>query len=131
MNKMDTKKIIYWMPRLSSILWILILLLTSSQTIPQNAALSENLKWIIRNNQIAIAVALLLLIGWRYEHAAGVCFILLAVFNSVMVTFTDPGSKWYVIGKMLPVTLPGFIISVLFFIAYAQKVYDEMDNEGK
>ncbi|HPB40680.1 MAG TPA: hypothetical protein PLD39_07435, partial [Flexilinea sp.] len=65
------------------------------------------------------------------EHVAGVCFILLAVFNSVMVTFTDPGSKWYVIGKMLPVTLPGFIISVLFFIAYAQKVYDEMDNEGK
>jgi hypothetical protein len=48
-----------------------------------------------------------------------------------MVTFTDPGSKWYVIGKMLPVTLPGFIISVLFFIAYAQKVYDEMENEGK
>lgn len=133
MKSENLKQLIHWAPRVGLILFALFLVFLSLENgwaIP-GAALIDNIKLFIQNNTLAIAILLILAIGWRLEHVGAVFITVFSIIYTVYYTMTVPGKPLTLILQMSPVLVPSLIITILFLFAYTQKVYARMDEEEK
>lgn len=77
--------LIFWTPRILSILFILFLALFSLDVISPEYSIGEILLGLLMHNIPSLALLIVLIISWKYEIAGGVVFLLAGM---VYIAFT-------------------------------------------
>jgi len=118
--KKDMKeKLIFWTPRILTILLILFMMLLSLDVFSMTGDIWEKLGGLLIHNIPAFILMIILIISWKYEIFGGIAFLLIGLFYIITILFQ--GFELYAISWMAQISLPAFIISILFFIGWFRK----------
>jgi len=117
-------KILYWTPRVLSILFICFLALFSLDVFEPGMSAGEIMLGLLMHNIPSIIMAVLLVIAWKKEivgavgyFGAGLLYNGIVIFNIV-----NSGLQWYLaISWSLIIAGPLFIIGILFLINWKKK----------
>lgn len=123
---------LYWTPRLLSILFICFLTIFSFDVFEPGKGIGEILLGLLMHNIPSIILIVLLIIAWKKEivgavsyFGAGLLYIGFVVFNIV-----NSDLPWYVaITWSITIAGPAFIIGVLFLINWKKR--KEINNSTK
>lgn len=117
MNKKE--KVLYWTPRLLSILFICFLTLFSLDVFEPGKSIGGILLGLLMHNIPSIIMIVLLIIAWRKEIVGAVSYFVAGLLYIGFVAFRVVNSElqWYLaISWSLTIVGPAFIIGVLFLI---------------
>lgn len=119
-----TGKILFWTPRLLSILFICFLALFSLDVFEPGKSIEEILLGLLMHNIPSIIMIVLLVIAWRKEIVGAVSYFGEGLLYIGLVTFRVINSElqWYLaITWSLTIAGPAFIIGVLFLISWKKR----------
>jgi hypothetical protein len=104
------EKILYWIPRILTILAILFMMMFSFDVFGGNEPLGRKLLGFLMHNIPVLILTAILIVAWRREIAGGSLFILAAIGGSIFFrAFSgNPGS--------LIVMVPFLIVGLLFIL---------------
>jgi hypothetical protein len=105
-------KILYWIPRIFTILGILFMLMFSIDVFGGNEPLGRKMLGFFMHNIPVLLLTGVLVIAWKWELIGGILFIIAAIAGSFYFrAFSgNPGS--------LPVIIPFLITGLLFILHY-------------
>jgi hypothetical protein len=105
-----TAKILYWVPRILTILAILFMMMFSLDMIGENIPLGKKLLGLLIHNLPALILAAILVVAWKKELIGGLLFIVAFIAASIFFrSFSgNPGS--------LIVILPFLLTGILFIL---------------
>lgn len=118
-----------WIPRILSILAILILVLFSLDVFEQGVPVAKALGGFLIHNIPSFILIALLAFTWKHEHAGGMVFIAVGAALSVFIFLLNYYRSNNLTQGLLGVALVGvpFIISGVLFMMNA-KYHDREDN---
>lgn len=104
------EKLLFWSPRILSILAILFMIMFSFDAFGGNAPVGKKLLGFLMHNIPAIILTGVLLLAWKWEAVGGVLFLLAAIAGAIFFgSFAgNPGS--------LIVLAPFCIVGILFIV---------------
>jgi hypothetical protein len=107
-------KIIYWLPRILSIGFIIFLSLFSFDVFSEYSGWDAVLPFLIHliPSFVLLGIAL---ISWKYDLIGAIVFLGFAIFYVFMAGF-DRHWSWYV-----GISCPSAIIGILFFLSWLKK----------
>jgi hypothetical protein len=108
---MEIKKIITWLPRILSIVFVLFLSLFSFDVFIESYGWQTILGFLIHLLPSFILLAIIL-ISWKYELVGAITFLSFSIFYIFMVGL-DRHWSWYVV-----ISLPSAIIGILFLLSW-------------
>jgi len=111
---MKTTRIIYWLPRVLSIAFVLFLSLFALDVFGEYSGWQAVIGFLIHLIPSFILFAVIL-IAWKYDLVGAIAFLGSAVFYVFMVGFDRPWS-WYV-----GISGPAAVIGILFLLSWFQK----------
>ena len=122
MNK-KINKLMYWTPRILSIIFILFLALFSLDIFDMHLGFWETLAGLFMHNIPVIILALVLFLSWKYEIVGGISFILVGVVYIVLILLNNYGNQfeWYALSYSLIIAGPALVIGILFLINWKRK----------
>lgn len=110
-------KIIYWLPRILSIFFILFLMLFSLDVIEPGRTLPEILVGLFMHNLPALFLALVLTLSWKkYPILGGIIFILAGLAYIILLA-TGKNFEWYMLSWFLIISGSAFLIGFLFLLS--------------
>jgi len=111
---MKSTRIIYWLPRILSVAFVLFLSLFALDVFGEYSGWQAVLGFFIHllPSLVLLAVAL---ISWKYDLVGAVAFLGFAVFYVFMAGFDRPWS-WYA-----GISGPATIVGILFLLSWLQK----------
>jgi hypothetical protein len=118
--KITLDKIIYWTPRILSILFILFLALFSLDVFEPGLSITQILIGLFMHNIPSMVLAVILIISWKYEIVGGIAYILAGLLYIVLLVFRNP-FELYMISWVLTIAGPAFLIGALFLIGWFKK----------
>jgi hypothetical protein len=104
------EKILYWIPRVLTILAILFIMMFSIDVFEGDEPLGRKLLGFLIHNIPAFILTAILIISWRWEIIGGVVFILSAIAGST-IFFTHTHKAGSII-----VMIPFLIVGILFIL---------------
>lgn len=119
-----TGKILYWTPRLLSILFICFLTLFSLDMFESGMSAGEVMLGLLMHNIPSIIMIVLLIIAWRKEIVGAISYFNVGILYIGFVTFSvvNSGLQWYLaITFSITIAGPAFIIGVLFLINWKKR----------
>lgn len=119
-----TGKILYWMPRLLSILFICFLTLFSFDVFEPGMSAGEVALGLLMHNIPSIIMIILLIIAWSKEIVGAVSYFGVGLLYIGFVTFSvvNSGLQWYLaITWSITIAGPAFTIGALFLINWKKK----------
>jgi hypothetical protein len=107
-----TNKLLYWVPRIFTILAIIFMLMFSFDSFEGDAPLSKKILGFLINNIPVMILTVILIVAWKNELVGGLIFIAAFIAGTIFYrSFTgNPGS--------LVVILPFLITGILFILYY-------------
>lgn len=118
MNKTQ-KALLFWTPRILSIILILFLAMFSLDVFENCYSFWECIVALFMHNIPSLFLLIILIIAWKYEVVGGVTFILIGLFYMLMVlSNANLDSDWIAIAI---ISTPAFLIGILFLIAWFKK----------
>lgn len=118
-----TKKcngIIYWTPRILSIIFILFLAMFSLDVIEPGRSAGQIATGLVMHNIPSIVLAIVLIISWKYEIVGGITFLLAGLAYLILVSLR--GASWYLVMSWgLIIAGPAFLIGILFLVGWVKK----------
>lgn len=124
---MKTSKILYWTPRVLSILFICFLTMFSFDVIEPGRSVREIALAFLMHNIPSIVLIILLVIAWRKEIVGAVSYFGAGLMYVGFVIYNVINSRlpWY-IGITWSITIagPAFIIGILFLINWRKRKDD-------
>jgi len=126
----QTGKLIYWTPRILSILFILFLAMFSLDVFDSpNQSAGDIALGLLMHNIPALILLAVLIISWKHEIVGGVLFILAGIAYIAVSAFNQ--LEWYlVISWGLQISGPAFLIGILFLINWRRrKQHKPSENE--
>lgn len=107
-------KIIYWLPRILSLLFVVFLSLFSFDVFSEYSGWAVVLPLLIHLLP-ALILLVVALVSWKYEMVGAIVFFGFAIFYILMAGFDRPWS-WYV-----GISVPSAVVGVLFLLSWLQK----------
>jgi hypothetical protein len=104
------EKLLYWIPRILTILAILFMMMFSLDEFGGNDPLGRKLFGFLMHNIPVLILTAVLVIAWRWEVAGGSLFILAAIGESILFR-SFSGNPWSLI-----VIAPFLIVGLLFIL---------------
>lgn len=122
MNK-KINKLVYWTPRILSIIFILFLALFSLDIFDMHLDFWGTITGLFMHNIPVIILSFILVLAWKYEIIGGISFILAGIVYtaSILINASGDGFKWYMLSYPLIIAGPAFIIGTLFLINWAKR----------
>ncbi len=116
-------KIIYWAPRILSILFIIFLALFSLDVFDLQLDFWQTIVGLFMHNIPALILLIVLIISWKYEIVGGIAFILAGLLYIVLLAINSiiNGFEWYYLTWPLPISGPAILIGILFLINWRIK----------
>lgn len=111
------KNVLYWFPRILTILAILFMMLFSLDVFASNEPFSRKLLGLFMHNIPSLILTVILIIAWKWEFIGGILF-LIAFFAAAIFFRSFSGNS----ASLLIIT-PFLITGVLFILHYA--IYGE------
>jgi hypothetical protein len=105
-----TSKLLYWVPRILTIIAILFMLLFSFDSFSGNESLGKKMLGFLMHNIPVLILTGVLVIAWKWEVIGGILFIIAAIAGSIFFrSFSgNPGS--------IIVLAPFFLTGLLFIL---------------
>ena len=117
--KKKVDKLIFWTPRVLSIIFILFLALMSLDIFDMDLGFWGTILGLFMHNIPTLILLAVLLISWKYEIVGGIVFNLAGLLYIIRVR-TPPDWRialsWY-----LTIAAPAFLIGILFLIGWFRK----------
>jgi hypothetical protein len=107
-----TRMILYWAPRILTILAILFMMMFSFDCFGENETLKNQLICLFMHNIPAFICAIVLFIAWKWELIGGVIFILAFIAGTIF--FNSFTGNW---GSLIVIS-PFLITGILFIADY-------------
>ena len=124
MMKKQTKKWIFWVPRILSIVFILFLALFSFDVFDSCNSFSSCSLGLLMHNLPSIILAIILIISWKYEIVGAIAFILAGLLYTSLVLRTVLLSQphpWFMLSWTLTIAGPALLVGILFWIGWRRK----------
>jgi hypothetical protein len=131
-KKMDEKrreKLIFWAPRIMSIIFVLFLALFSLDVFDMNLGFWETVLGLFMHNIPALFLLIVLLIAWKYE-IVGAIFYTLAGLAYIVITATSVGFP-LALTWSLTIAGPAILIGWLFYLNWRRKKNKKGKEAGK
>lgn len=117
-----TERLLYWIPRIFTILAIIFMMMFSLDMVGGNEELGKKLLGLLIHNIPALILIAVLIIAWKWEIAGGVLFII--AFIGMAIFFNsfsgNPGSI---------VVIAPFLITGILFLLHHQ-IYGKKNISG-
>ncbi|MBS3075077.1 hypothetical protein J4429_01315 [Candidatus Pacearchaeota archaeon] len=115
--------VLYWSPRILSILFLLFLAIFSLDIFESCNSFLECLIGLFMHNIPVLILAILLWISWKRELIGTITFTLggLAYITMIMINSINNGFEWYYLVWSLQIACPSFIIAFLWYLNYKKK----------
>jgi len=120
----NTEKLLYWTPRILSILFICFLFLFSLDVYEPGMSVGDVALGLFMHNIPALIMIVLLIIAWRKEIVGAISFIGAGLLYIGLVTFDVVNSElpWYLaISWSLTIAGPAFLIGILYLINWRKR----------
>ena len=116
------EKILYWIPRVLTILAILFMMIFSFDVFEGNEPLFRKLLGFLMHNIPVFILTAILIISWRWEIIGGVVFILSAIAGST-IFFAHTHKAGSII-----IMIPFLIVGILFILHHILYAKSNMSN---
>lgn len=117
---MKINPLIYWTPRVLSILLLLFLTLFSFDVFGNGYGFWGTLLAFLMHNIPVFVLLILLIVAWKYEIVGAVVFIIAGLLY-IATLFFGGNFQWYMALWALQLSGPAFLIGILFLIGWKQK----------
>ncbi len=117
----NTIKIIHWVPRILGILAILFISIFALDAFDPQLTLGQQIRDFLIHMIPSFALALLLVLAWRRELPGGIVFALIGLVMTPVIfkhNYAMNHSLGMSIGIVSTITIPFFIVGVLFILSY-------------
>lgn len=116
-------KIIYYLPRILAILFVLFLALMSLDVFSPDSGFWETLIALFMHNIPALILLAVLIISWKREIVGGIFFILAGMLYMAMLlkNIIATGFEWYYLAWAIQISGIAFLIGILFIINWKKK----------
>jgi len=117
-------KLLYWTPRILSIIFILFLALFSLDVITPTATTKEIIIGLLIHNIPVFILTTILLISWKHEIVGTIFFIFagsLYLINILITMIRTTSFEWFYLSWILLISGPAFLIGILFLINWKKK----------
>jgi hypothetical protein len=118
-------RVIYWAPRISSIIMICFLALFSLDVFSSESSIQEIVVGLIMHNIPVFVLIMILIVSWRYELVGGIAFTLAGLIY-IMSLFTSSQFEWYMLSWSIIIAGPAFAIGALFFMNWHMKKQEKV-----
>lgn len=116
----NRRRVIYWTPRILSIIFIIFLALFSLDVISPELSLREILIGLFMHNIPVLLLVIILIAAWRYEIIGGIAFITAGLIYIILTARS--GIPWHLaLSWGIIIAGPAFLIGILFIVNWTQK----------
>jgi hypothetical protein len=132
-SKKDNRKagkLIYWTPRILSILFLVFLALFSLDVFDEKLTFGQTMLALLMHNIPTLILLAIVFISWKYEIIGGIAFILAGLFYITMRA-TSKSFEWYMISWIAIIAGPAFLIGALFLVNWFKKKQDMLITKDK
>jgi hypothetical protein len=119
-----TGRVIYWTPRVLSILFLLFLALFSLDVFDTDLGFWGTVAGLFMHNIPALVLLAVLIVSWKHEIVGGVVFILAGMVYIVWLLKTilgDTPHQWDILSWSFTISGPAFLIGTLFLVGWYRK----------
>ena len=115
-----SKKLLFWIPRILAIIFILFLTMFSLDVFGNNYGFWQTILGLFMHNIPTLILVIVLVISWKYEWVGGVGFILAGLLYIIFIltNVMKTGFEWYYLLWALQISGIAFLIGILFLISY-------------
>ena len=113
--KNNTKRVLFWSPRILCILYAMFLSMFALDVFSEGHGFTQTILALIMHLVPTYLVVIALVIAWRWEGVGAILFTALTLFYLVM----SKGGSWIISGPLL-------FVSLLFFINWKYKAQLKM-----
>ena len=120
-KKIKINSLLYWTPRVLSILFILFLAMFSLDIFEGNYGFWGTIVGLFMHNIPALILSIILIVSWKHEWVGGVGFILAGFLYIAMILMNviTTGFEWYYLAWAVQISGIAFLIGILFFINWS------------
>jgi len=120
--KKKINKFIYWTPRISSILLLLLLTVFSWDVFDVAHGFREIVSGLLIHNIPVFILLIVLIIAWKYEIVGGIIFILAGITHMIFSIVRETIDPWYIaLAISLILDIPAYFIGILFLVGWFKK----------
>jgi hypothetical protein len=123
LRKPKVGKLLYWSPRVLTILFLLFLALFSLDIFGNGYTFWQTVLGLLMHNIPVIVLAVLLWISWKRELVGAITFALagLIYIGWLVVNSIRDGFQWYYLSWSLTIAVPAFVVAFLWYLNYKRK----------
>ena len=117
-------KVIHWVPRILCIIAILIISLFAADAFAPGLSIGEQIRDFIIHLVPSFILLALLIVAWKWELVGGIIFMLIGLGLSPVIfkhNYNMNHSIWMSLGIILTITIPFFIVGLLFVVSHFRK----------
>ena len=121
--KKNISKLVFWTPRILSIIFVLFLALMSLDIFEGNYGFWGTILGLFMHNIPAIILLIVLIISWKHEIVGGIGFILAGILylGFVLKNIITTGFEWYYIAWIIQIAGIAFFVGILFLVGWFKK----------
>ncbi|MDO8516648.1 MAG: hypothetical protein Q7S33_00840 [Nanoarchaeota archaeon] len=117
-------KLLYWSPRILSILFILFLSLFSLDIFGNNYTFWETIIGLFMHNIPSFVLIIILLISWKHEWVGAIAFAIGGLLY-IFLTLGRNNFEWYFLTWIIQISGVAFLIAYLWFLNWKNKEYQK------
>jgi len=120
---MNTAKLLYWVPRIVSILFILFLSLFSLDVFGNGYTFWQTVVAFLMHNIPVFILIILLVVAWKYEIVGAIAFALagLLYILQIVINVINNPFEVYMLSYSIIIAGPAFLIAGLFLMGWLRK----------
>ena len=118
--KKGVSKLLYWAPRILSLLFILFLAMFSLDIFGNGYGFWETIIGLLMHNIPVFILTILLIISWKYEIVGAITFSLAGLLYIVLI-LVNPMKEWYMLAWSVQIAGPAFLLAWLFYLNWVRK----------
>ncbi len=111
------KKILFWMPRVSAILFSLFILMFSFDVFGTGTLLEQIMGFVLHNIPVFM-MWLLIVISWRKDIIAVLGFSVFGLFYFILISMNQPSSVDLMNPVIFIISLPAWMIAAMYGLNY-------------
>lgn len=122
---MDYKpiKLIYWTPRILSIIFVLFLFLMSLDVFEEGLNFWQTCLALLIHNIPTFILLIITVISWKKEIVGAISYIVVGLLYIVFVAknISATGFEWYYLAWIIQIAGIAFLIGILFWLGWNKK----------
>ena len=126
-------KIFHWTPRIICLLAILFVSLFAADAFAPELTIWQQIGAFIIHLIPSFILLAFLIVAWKWEYVGGLIFLIIGVVFSPIVfihNYNMNHSVWMSLGIILIITIPFFIVGVLFMVSHSLKKKNRLKNNS-